>query len=60
MSKSRLEFKVGLFVLVCLVLLGALLLQFSKGTLLLKPGYDLHLTAKNVGGLWSPCNCCPN
>lgn len=51
MSKSRLEFKVGLFVLVCLVLLGALLLQFSKGTLLLKPGYDLHLTAKNVGGL---------
>jgi hypothetical protein len=32
MSKSRLEWKVGLFVFIGLALLGALLLQFSKGT----------------------------
>ena len=31
-NRSRLEFKVGFFVLICLGLLVALVLQFSKGT----------------------------
>jgi phospholipid/cholesterol/gamma-HCH transport system substrate-binding protein len=51
MEKSRLETKVGLFVLIGLVLLAALLIQFSKGTSLFRGTYDLHLHAINVGGL---------
>lgn len=51
MSKTRLEWKVGLFVLVSLVLLGALVLRFSKGTALFTPAYDLFLETKNVGGI---------
>jgi phospholipid/cholesterol/gamma-HCH transport system substrate-binding protein len=51
MSKSRLEWKVGLFVLVALVLLGALLLQFSKGTTFFHSTYNILLRAQNVGGL---------
>ena len=51
MDKSRLEWKVGLFVFVSLVLLAVLLLQFSKGLTLFHPGYDILLNAPSVGGL---------
>ena len=51
MNTSRLEWKVGLFVLIGLVLLSALLLQFSKGTTFLRPTKTIKLIASNVGGL---------
>src|ERR1051326_1622633 len=51
MSKSRLEWKVGLFVIIGLVLVAALLIQFSKGTTLFKPTYQLRLRAGSVSGL---------
>jgi phospholipid/cholesterol/gamma-HCH transport system substrate-binding protein len=51
MDKSRLELKVGLFVLVGLVLVALLLIQFSKGTSLFESTYALRLHAVNVGGL---------
>lgn len=51
MDKKRLEWRVGLFVFIGLVVLGVLLLQFSKGTSLFRPAYDLYLKARNVGDL---------
>jgi phospholipid/cholesterol/gamma-HCH transport system substrate-binding protein len=51
MSKTRLETKVGLFVLLGFILLGILVLQFSKGTALFRPTYDILLNTSNVGGL---------
>jgi phospholipid/cholesterol/gamma-HCH transport system substrate-binding protein len=51
MDKSRLEWKVGLFVLLGLVLLAVLLLQFSKGTTFLRPTYRILLDCPNVVGL---------
>ncbi len=51
MDKSRLEVKVGLFVLIGLVLLAVVLVQFSKGTSLFRGTYQLRLHAVNVGGL---------
>ena len=51
MNQSRLEGKVGLFVFIGLVLLAGLLLQFSKGTSLFRPTYDIQLRAGSVGGL---------
>ena len=51
MDKSRLETKVGLFVIVGLVLLAVLLIQFSKGTSIFRGTYVLRLHADNVGGL---------
>jgi phospholipid/cholesterol/gamma-HCH transport system substrate-binding protein len=51
MDKSRLELKVGAFVLIGLVLVAALLIQFSKGTSLFESTYALRLHAINVGGL---------
>ena len=51
MNKSRLEWKVGLFVFIGLVLLAVLLLQFSKGTTFFRPTYDILLHAQSVGGL---------
>jgi len=51
MDKKRLEWRVGLFVLIGLAILTVLLVQFSKGTSLFRPTYNLYLTAKNVGGL---------
>jgi phospholipid/cholesterol/gamma-HCH transport system substrate-binding protein len=53
MEKRHLEWKVGLFVFIGLVVLGVLLLQFSKGTFLFRPTYNLYLTARNAGGLKS-------
>jgi phospholipid/cholesterol/gamma-HCH transport system substrate-binding protein len=51
MNKSRLEWKVGLFVFIGLALLATLLLQFSKGTSLFRSTYDIRLHASGVGGL---------
>lgn len=51
MHKSRLEWKVGLFVFIGLVLLSVLLLQFSKGLTFFRPTYDILLNARSVGGL---------
>ena len=51
MDKSRLELKVGLFVLIGLVLLAVAIIQFSKGTSLFRGTYELRLHASNVGGL---------
>jgi phospholipid/cholesterol/gamma-HCH transport system substrate-binding protein len=51
MSKSRLEWKVGLFVIICLALMAALLIQFSKGTSFWKQTYDLKMRAANGNGL---------
>lgn len=51
MEKSRLEIKVGLFVLIGIVLLGVLVVQFSKGTSAFRGTYALKLHAVNVGGL---------
>jgi ABC-type transporter Mla subunit MlaD len=51
MDKSRLEWKVGLFVFIGLVLLAVLLLQFSKGLSFFRPTYNILLTAQSVGGL---------
>jgi phospholipid/cholesterol/gamma-HCH transport system substrate-binding protein len=51
MSKSRLELKVGVFIFIGLVLLGLLLLQFSKGASMFRPTYTLFVTASDVGGL---------
>jgi phospholipid/cholesterol/gamma-HCH transport system substrate-binding protein len=51
MSKSRLEWKVGLFVLIGLVLLAVLMIQFSKGLPFFRSTYDIYLRSPNVGGL---------
>src|SRR5262245_11106094 len=51
MSKSRLEWKVGLFVIICLGLLAALLIEFSKGMSFWKSTYDIKMRAANVSGL---------
>ena len=51
MNNKRLELKVGLFAFIGLIVLAMLLLQFSKGTALFKPTYELFLKAGNVGEL---------
>jgi len=51
MSQKRLEWKVGLFVLLCLVLLGLLMLNFSKGLTFFTATYTLRLKTTNVGGI---------
>lgn len=51
MSKFRLEWKVGLFVSIGLVLLAGLLIEFSKGATFFHPTYTILLKATNVGGL---------
>ena len=51
MSKSRLEWRVGLFVFIGLLLVAGLLLAFSKGTTFWRHTYTLRLRAGNVGGL---------
>jgi phospholipid/cholesterol/gamma-HCH transport system substrate-binding protein len=49
--KPRLEWKVGFFVLIGLVLLAVLLIQFSKGMTLFRPTYNILLRSANVSGL---------
>src|SRR5260221_3620827 len=53
MSKPRVEWKVGLFVLMGLVLLAGLLIEFSKGATFFQATYTIYLRATNVGGLKS-------
>src|SRR5436853_19794 len=45
MSKPRLEWRVGVFVLVALVLLGGLLIEFSKGTTFFLPTNHILMRA---------------
>lgn len=45
------EWKVGLFVLVSLLLLAAVVLRFSKGSALFTQTYELRMKANNVGGI---------
>jgi phospholipid/cholesterol/gamma-HCH transport system substrate-binding protein len=50
MSQSTFQRRVGTFVVVCLALVGALMLSFSKGTSLFTPAYEIKMHLKNVGG----------
>jgi phospholipid/cholesterol/gamma-HCH transport system substrate-binding protein len=49
--KSRLEWKVGVFLFMGLVLLAVLVLMFSKGTSPFKPTMNILLHSDNVSGL---------
>jgi|SRR5579859_38751 len=51
MSQSRLQWKVGLFVFIGLVLLAGLLLEFSKGLTLFRSTYDILLRSETAGSL---------
>jgi ABC-type transporter Mla subunit MlaD len=51
MDKSRLEWKVGLFVFIGLVVLAVLLLEFSKGMTIFRTTYKILLHSPNVVGL---------
>lgn len=51
MSQSHIQIKVGIFVLLGLVLLGALTLLFSRSTSFYKDYYELRLQSGNVGGI---------
>jgi phospholipid/cholesterol/gamma-HCH transport system substrate-binding protein len=51
MNMSRLEWKVGLFVLLSLVMAAALVMKFSKGTSVFTHAYELLLNTPNVGGI---------
>ncbi len=51
MSQSRLEIKVGLFVLIGLLLLATLLVYFSKGVTRFSRAYDIYLQTSDVGGI---------
>lgn len=53
MSEQKHELKVGIFVLIGLVLIGGLMIYFSKGKSLFKPTYTVFLKTANVGGLKS-------
>jgi len=51
MENKRLETKVGLFVFMGLILVAALLIQFSKGASIFHGTYTVLLHSANVGGL---------
>jgi phospholipid/cholesterol/gamma-HCH transport system substrate-binding protein len=51
MNNTRLEWKVGLFVVLTLVVIGALILKFSKSTSPFRNTYELSLVTSNVGGI---------
>ena len=51
MSGAHFTRRVGTFVFVCLAVVGALMLSFSKGTSLFTPAYEIKMHIKNVGGL---------
>lgn len=48
---SRLELKVGAFVVAGMVLLAVLMLQFSKGSSVFRSSYTIYLESQDVGGL---------
>ena len=51
MSEKRYAGKVGLFVFAGIVLIGALMLNFSRGVGMFKPKYELHMRVRSVAGL---------
>ncbi|MEI7729659.1 MAG: MlaD family protein [Verrucomicrobiota bacterium] len=51
MNDSKLTTRVGVFVFISLVLCAVLMLVFSKGGSLTKPGYTLLMQTPNVGGI---------
>ena len=51
MNKKHLAEKVGLFAFVCLVLLGALLVMFSKGVTKFEHSYQIRLHSTDAGGI---------
>lgn len=51
MNKARLEWKVGLFVLIALGLAAALIMRFSKSTSAFTKTYEINLVTSNVGGI---------
>jgi phospholipid/cholesterol/gamma-HCH transport system substrate-binding protein len=51
MSEIRHTGRVGLFVIAGLVLIGALMLSFTRGTGLFKPTYELTMQTRSAGGL---------
>lgn len=51
MNRPRMEWKVGLFVALCLGLLAVLVLSFSKGLSPFSHTYRLRLRTPNVGGI---------
>jgi phospholipid/cholesterol/gamma-HCH transport system substrate-binding protein len=51
MSPSRMEIKVGAFVLLGLVLAGGVAILFSRGMAFYTDTYDLYLKSGNVGGI---------
>ena len=53
MSESQNAWKVGVFVVTTLAILGALILVFSKGLSPLRSTYDIHLRTTDVGGIKS-------
>src|ERR1043166_9218152 len=53
MNQSRLQWKVGLFVSIGLVLLAGLLMEFSKGLTLFRPTYEILLRVSTAGSLKS-------
>ena len=51
MSKSKQEWKVGVFVLISLVVMAALMIGFSKGFSFFASTYELNLRSGNIAGL---------
>lgn len=51
MSANRFEIKVGIFVVICLVLLGTLIISFSKGLSIMQSTYIIKLRTSDVGGI---------
>jgi phospholipid/cholesterol/gamma-HCH transport system substrate-binding protein len=51
MSEKRYTTRVGLFVCIGIVLIGALMLNFSRGVGTFKPKYTLTMRVRNVAGL---------
>ncbi len=53
MNEKRLEWKVGVFVFLGLVVLAALMVNFTKGVAFFRPTYQIRLLIPNVGGIKS-------
>lgn len=59
MSQSRVEIKVGAFLLLGLALLAVLAILFSRGAGFYRDTYEIRLTTGNVGGIKRApaCSC---
>ena len=51
MSEKRFAGRVGLFVFIGIVLIGALMLNFSRGVGMFKPKYEIVMRTRSVAGL---------